>query len=1156
MTTRRPKSTARYSIQKIQPSVVAPNGEGGYVSGSTISFIVPPSAIRIVNAVISGSYRFAIASNAAIAIQAFANQFYALDPKCGAYGLFSTVTLYRAFSFNVIETITDVPRYAASISISEHNDDFINGSCGTLVEPHFRDVAGYNKMSYMSQRASTPNYYRDFYYQPLLGCLTADTKMNVGLAGGLQFDFVVSRFSECANQWLPWADANQPALEVQSTTQGFTFPMQNEIGFQRDIYGGIAADMRVPREVPLIRIQDPVLWVLAVNAGPETTQSFIYTTTQILKTQMPLGPNIVLGIPISYMSIKTIQFMVSKRFSLVRPEISNLSTAFIRYNDFRLRINGTPQFYAYPTIAANNPSQISSCSTNQIVSSAANNIFRRRNYANVFNGRMFEVNFDLTGNGVFFERSIFTYDLIQRSPYRANEGFFPFTRDLLNDASIGLTDICEQSYVDLANTFVVLPDRLRMDVPAINQTNFSGFYVNYQESWPIHAPPPATQLRMSAIGNPHMKYYDQPIQPSNRYDMIQFIRSSSTLVLSSVGSQRTGDVPPSDLLPDELDLQHAAAVSGIKRVVETDVIGVKVQFTDPFVEAWEFQLPDQGIAAEFTLMFKVQPIKSRLEPGAPAFLAPQFKSENFWYNRWGYPSVLGSAAFLDSIDIQLPNGVTIQRNHIAETAYLENFNTSNDALITQTEFTSHRSNGWYKPTNNNAAVQDIVSNRLENRAFDIVNSVSAAPDDSRLGTQVFRLSLGEIDDAIRQLEGTPLSSFQKRKIIVRFDLRGIAFANVPCGAGCGGLCEPDITLWDLGYVPESSNGYPAGNLGLTRGNFKRYARVGYEIDTSYTPTLRVQQVFHSNEQMQAIIADFATNGATYELSQFNFQYRYSERIDYGVGGRIDLPVVDTQVIGGRNPAVIFLTHRPLRNIDGVMHITENPGGDEPPTSNNRVSSLFITNPFSVMRDGLIGASFMQDSHLNSGQTNLHTEYELTIDDALVHPFYIGTPVCNSIMYAIATNEPIQLPHFMISNQSDGRFQLPNMTTFQQLLGVWPATVNWALRGQANPVWVNNQLQPVVSMRNNMAPAASRFVVTIPIPPEFQNGNQLTLTQKTNVSLSSLTPIFFGADQLDTEDSYFVPVAQRTWATLESATVFFNASEARMRVNYPTGYLAD
>lgn len=1146
-------SASRYSILRIEPATVSPQSDGTWFSGQTLTFLIPPSKVQLVCTSLAGFY--AIYDPSMTAHQRLlCQQFFALSPTVGAYGLFTSAVVKRAFSAQIIEALNDIPNLAAAITATEHGpNNFINHSCGCLVEPSFSDVSGRSGVGHLTlEDQDVPNYWRDFYYQPLFGCLNSKTNLNVGLAGGVQFEFVTARFSESCSQWLPWSRSITPEEKAFAmSTSGQVPPQNNHFVFAYAQWAGQSNDTLITQgTVPQIVIRYPVLWALVINAGDDTSQTFVFTSTQMIKNQLPKGPNIILGVPISYLSIKSIQVYMKPRFSLEHPEICNLDTVYTKVRDMKLLVNGTPQFYAYPTGASSLEEQISPCTTNTMVFTARSNIYRLASYANMFNGAYWEGAYDFTGNGAFFDRTIFTIDIQLRNPDQLlKEVSFPYMYERFMDTHLGPCPILRYDYVGQGSSaFGMSNSEFIIKQPLINLSYASSGYSN-NVWWRAIRPAFIDGLLDEGdlytgpgiINNIHMKRYQRAVLPTNLYDMMVLIRSSFTLTLSSTGSQRTGDVPLPDLLPTELQLQNAAGVSSIKRIVRNTVVGQRAAFSDQFTDAWTFQLPESGVAGRFVIDFEVDPVVNPNEYDGQA--------SNLYYNRLALPSVTGAAAFFAGFDITLEEGVVVQRRDIMDNNLLEHWNSTQN--ISDQEFTRNRTNGWYKSSTNYSRYIDILPFRSLNHAADCVNTVFAHPDDCRLTKgKRFQIDLGGVDEIFRHMEGILLSTMQKRFITIYFDKRGL-MANIPCGRGCGQFCEADTSMWtieDDGLAAYIMSGYKdVGNANRLR----RVCPTGLTIRG--TPLLHVEQLYHNNEMMAALETQFKTEGTTFHLTQFNFTDRHAEIENHYEVGRIPMPIEDQLTIGPRNPAYITCIERPGRQIDGVFNLTTDPSTSETVKA-DKVSELLLTNPFSVMRDGPAGASFAYDYDFDSGKTaSVHSEYMLQIDSAAIHPFNLGAPCLNALMYAIAIGETIALPHFMISNQSDVRITVPNQLWFKQTQSPMQQTlVNMKTFSPIHD-WIGSS-SIGSPYRATLAPPASRYFLQVPIPPAFQYGLNLTVTQKTNISENAYTPAFWGGNtHLSTEGWNFIRLRHRRWAVLEAFRIHFSPTEARIEYLYPTGY---
>lgn len=510
---------------------------------------------------------------------------------------------------------------------------------------------------------------------------------------------------------------------------------------------------------------------------------------------------------------------------------------------------------------------------------------------------------------------------------------------------------------------------------------------------------------------------------------------------------------------------------------------------------------------------------------------------------------------------------------------------------------------------------------------------------------IMQINLGEIHASFRKMRTVPYTPDVARHLQIHLDLAGTSLANVP-GSVAGGVtttsnpcrflqgkmvttinnANPQEVIHNTNWgridanVGTSLNWLsPGRQTSETVCGFQRKIPVGFCVDTSKRPpVLLAECVFYEPQTMERLSNKFKTDGVVQRYSQFNYMKQYAEYTTQFTDGEANLsyvPLYDqinagtTIPVGGYDPPLCFVTHKFLRNVNGIDTAFAQPSGQEQPRDDCSQAMLaagggnyaaydsFLDRvtipPYVANRDGQIAYSvpgaIEPSANLLTSNNKLVADYELLIDGALMYQFRVGSNFTNQLMYAATFREMIARPAWEIEYNADRRLKMysePYMAlhgtndnakiAIQAFYGsdIQKTGDYFAVSGiflQAADVLMS--YHPACNYLLNMPMLPPRFVIPLYIYGSGRNGNTWLLNQFTAATAPYLNWLTGEAvppaggrscsspvQQINSHRtilaiaSYFnATVLQRELAMAYVAEYSFNQYSANNRNLYPVGY---
>ena len=1062
----------------------------GFRSGTDIYFVIPPQAVDLYCASISGTYVIIDEENHIIR-GAYTNAI-SIDPKVGHFGLFSSTRVERAFQSNVIENWTQNPLTISFLSRTEHDaSSFISNSGGNGVFPFFTDKSVNKTFGGILERpiqngVLSYNYdptgdgyvqvcQRPFWYTPCMGLMVNGTPKNLASLGGLQFCFTVARFGDIGNQDLPTPEEDQASI--------FTNSQGDPLKCHSVAYQALKSSRNLS-----IGIIDPVMDILIQPESGGATLSIQFNSIDVNRSQTTPSQNQHYTAPFGSVLVKSLYYFLLYKPNTTVGHISSLMTSAIRKTDWSLYINGKRQIYAFPTNTVDPSLSISNYTPNAFINNILTTPSRFQTLDQIWNGAFQIFDYNLDGIGVLFENVNVTFQAL---------------------------------FLDLASTPNVFTfAEEHVGAPMINGSKFTEMnciatYWYHDEDY--------NKNDLFNTYNATSRKFTQRLNVSNQTDIVTATLNTKTLVINPTAATIIPSGVGPKKIPKFLQLQTAAPPSSVNRTLEFLVQGQKMNTSLAGTVAYEFLLPDSGRLGNMFLFYSMKPVGSGelfqgvasrvfdqscsvggsnpqvLQlPGTtintiaqalfPAFTPgtspgnvygtftswPNKKNAgNVNFNRCGYGAVLGSTSLISAVDWLLPGGVTLQRYNLQSNKFLNHFGDKHTDDLAEYEFTTHVTSGYFYDERYDGKLRDLVVSREQNRAYDSWNSVFQFSSNNRFLSDMqpdvtYRqcTNLIDVDSSFKQMIGTCLTTTQKRYLRIYFDTTASAIANVSAGEGHGWYTEGNTkkAIYSTAPLSIDDDQDPASVVYMMQG--MRIGRpplsvLGTYIDEDIPVILNIQCIFDDPVTTSALVDQFKANGVTMTMTQFDFQRRFydSWEPEYNdISRNTELP------IGGRNPKLITMSHKYLMTKEGFLTPrTVYPSGTNIlPNQQAGLENYFVSYYndellhvplYIACRDGPIGYSVPRNTVTSGLSLDLGlSQITPLVDNTVMYTFPLGDSATNSYMYAIAFGTPLQLPHHNVSVCAD---RVVNV--YQERFPYWENTneVEWVFGNVEFVPWAIN-----------------------------------------------------------------------------------------------------
>lgn len=1208
----------------LNPSVLPRNGnilgQPCFVSGDILQFIIPAQETRLLDVVISGKVTFLAPTQNAqgTAFGLYPTEVFNImgfNGKVGKLGIFSYLRLSRAYTGNVIESWPQLPLQLSFVGTTQHGSGFSNYNAGSGLQPWRMDTSfGTCRGNLIPNNDPTLAAFdntapvEDFYFSPPCGLLSDRKPKDLSALNGLQFDLQIANIGDSLQSVLPYKprqDSDAPNVE-NNAAYGFV-----QLG------NGTATLTTPPADIGIL---NPVMYYIVDDSpGLEASLSVTYVSVDLVRTQLIPSFSQIVSWPIARLLMKSILVFIMNKLNNTRIELGALTTCSMRTYDVQLFLNGARQIFAYNTSRGAVGFDWSQCTPNAFLQSLRTEPKRFYAAQRVSRGAFSIWDYDILGTG----------KLLSGINVVCNLTFQPWTKSLVGspfnqlDGTTCLTLMPEfiqnYSYVQ-ANRPVGTNGTT---VPTTN--NFAGytgvdFNAQYTGTGTALAANPNTFPTQNQIDTSltYMRKYNMFQPPTTDYQFVTTTLSSKTLIVNSEASVVVPEAASAKQLRFNpyLNLNHAAPQSSVIRVQELTLTTEIIPSPVPNTIGIRLLLPDNGILGKMYLNLPIRPanavgltltggfltnattlanfgvtasqINGRTTtvnaPGVPNNLGnirlcwntplntlstvPTPCLENICWNKFGWSAVLGTDSIFKGLQWVLPENLAIQRFELQSENYLHRYAETNEHDYNHSRYTTKQTNAFFPSDLHSGALVDCCWARLYNHAyccidsvFPIYNSVAALSDMPISATQQIRLDIGTLDQTCRAMEGSVLCSSQKRYLDLFLDRKMIGLANHDCGFGGSKFSASELNSLRTTIVGDAD-----GPLTLSN-NIVMPSSLSLELIPGMLPTVTIQLVYHDAGTMTRLNETFKARGYQFSVAEYSFQRRFfatgkMNTISTPLGERIDLP------IGGKNPSACFINHKALTWTNNELNLNI-----------YQESSTVCSGipPYIYARDGAFGYSIPGQILTNDQwATSPVVTYTPQIDNTLIYTFPFGTSITNAIGYALVHNKPLALTQHLVDFGSkraapvlESMFWTTGLryTNSNVMTGI-PGPINTPTRGANGASTYNVPVSPKTRSCYYGCPLLpSRFTTVIPILPEMQNGNLLSIysnptTYQTPSILGIATPTLTNAMQTAATWGYgqaqwLYPAASiryimREFAFPQSYTVWFNHNAATITYNFPTG----
>lgn len=1077
-----------------QPANKTSTGIGSWDSGSMIRFTVPPANAYLEGGFLSGVLMFVDASGREIQmLPEFKTEtviptsplgaIVDLCAKTGMFGAFSTVLATRAYTAITLEELPQADQVMNFVA-QRHGVDWIGKSSGNWAYPAFSDVS-------FSTGHAVGKYGqgRKLALQVPLGCLNNRPipLSQVNGINGLGLDITIGRLSDCGNT--TW-DADSAYRTLDNGTE----PAMT----MRDPVSGVALDYNLGNIT--LRIVNPKLWVSLkpMMGAPPPTTPFVYSTTNIQRTPMNFNNNQYFTSPINQAFVKSIFYEISDRNMQTRPSLWRYGTNAFAYENLVLLFNGEPQVYKIPSAAFPVDAQITPYVPNAFLMSAFYNMDVSTDFNKAMWGSQAAFYYDPEGNGKFFSGIQVQFQMTLKVIAKP---LYPFNN-------------FENHWSQVQRPFAITGDRF-----LTYRTNNINIDIRSGDAFlqpGVIAGKGDANITMDC-SNPNSKFM-KPIEASNTKDLLTITERIATLIINQESQTIIQEAPPVPSVPRLLELNQAAPVSSVMRVVpyriDPEVIAGD-RGAGPYNTTLRMLTPASGKPGRIILRFMPQPtytrgkenlgvtgtvvgasvavnaagvkmpvcmrgsgtmslglslvygytgtnagtrvVSSYMIPGttqpyaAADSLTPitTYITDFDTYctdpraslvNTLGYPSVVGTAAWFDSILIDLPQGRQLQIHDVAQDRFLKKQGDPSQRHQWSGRWSEHVSNAWAVDSSYNGKYSDVLLNRQRNTAFSEWDSIYPCYHDTQQDLSDFYLNyppmttldLTHVHEVFEQLKNAMYVSAGATKMFLSmvFNTLGQNFANCPAGAGFNHLCDPDFKK----SIYSSSVWGTKPMVGLPRRNATTFS---IRTDGIYRPYFTANCIFFDEVTQNKLEVDFRARGCSIRTTQFYKEHRfYNANPDDGLSTPRKPVQAYDQIkanppydMGGQNPSVLYLQHTAAQLVKGKLSLFTAPETYERPRQRTRVNKADTTQliyvyseswqlPFYVgMRDGpfysVPGAAVDEQSNFDQNGYELLPLYQILGDGQLMFKFPAGSPEFKQAYDALINGFPCQRPEWEV-----------------------------------------------------------------------------------------------------------------------------------------------
>jgi hypothetical protein len=1013
-----------------------------YTPGQALEFVIPPSNNNITS--ILAEFKLVIMNdkNVCISETAFGGTVN-MNPNAGAYGLFSSMILRRAFNTTTIEAITQANRVFCTKGFSAHSGGTLTGSsAGNYCDPSLlqqsyvpSQVWGHGS-SAIADMTTYSSIIPLCFSLPFSTLNTSGVALPLNTVGGITiqlsiaqpYDFLVSMYGE---GWYSNTMLNVWAQNRDDSVRKITFA-----------------------------IIAPRLVYLSENAT-ETEASITLPTrsTDIVRTTANYGLIQNFGWAFPNGIYRQVQVYLLKKSNINTLAFgTNATLAFNTFN-YKLLLNGIQQIWAYPTDAFPVGSQMSSFMPNEFVYWMGSYRDTVKLDRLIWGGAMLSIPFDLSGNGIpINQTSINNLLTLKTRSVQGNYGFpfYPLTAD---------GDVYHERYTPTST----ITAGARFDLPVLQPMSLTApFYLgdNAKVSIDTAGTQGAYVSNVHEESLPPYAKYNQYGTTSSDNELMIVSEKTQGIIIEDAGNTIVPIAPVVRTLDKLLNFKLAPPISTVERTQLYQISG-GLNFdagTNPEVT---FLLPSSGTcngSAFVTLRLiprlnaaypefndgynfytqtgapydnnatysnnaieDYQPIT--LIPGKSPMTLATFIEGIFndglapvtttngtwnanvdWYGTCSWSSKLKFGSIYSSARVQYPNNVTVRFDDYLEKVYLDNLAVPVTKLSKYYQFTRH-------------PVQSLVRNNLNNSLFDDpfkLQAGGAYPKCMWLmpyfagAAQWKRNSLdARCDhvvtlplppDIVALIDNIPFSASTKiyLTLTIATSPDGYAFVSSGLGRGC---ITADPVGFSRGRLPNIWADFTAA--GVAENQFPSHDReTDYyvTVDPTYTPKLWMYLNYEAPTVQGSLTKNAQTEGVTKTVTQYLIQdARWQE------GGIKE--VRDEVNIAGRNPPVVYyLTRHMLSSTTGRRAMTDKPGTDN-------VYDLFVV-PHHLASTVGCGAYSVPISILpyatgkNRGKDIAHnagtvlTPVDVTIDGTLCFPTALNTDAMNALCFLMATGNPL------------------------------------------------------------------------------------------------------------------------------------------------------
>ena len=1069
---------------KVAPNGPSPNGSGYWNTRDTIVFVVPPLANTAIESIAVVGHGRIAARQTVVSVPldcASAQMIFGFDPTCGYLGFFSRSEVWKAFSLNPLDGITLMPNIISMISRTRHASDFVSTNFGTGLDPVVRYTAGRTRGSVIRANDSNEKYcvyfpLREFFFRPPNSIFSQ--ALDLGLTNGINFQLVVAAPSDSLEFW--------GKLNVDATA-----PPRAQL-----------PTLTVPKATNLTLEITDIALLLKLKSVKSPNTTFTQTSIDLTYQDRPNADYVSLSIPFQQRLVRAIDTFIMPSYSNGNLAFSNLSTIASQRSDYQVTRDGVRQKFTYNTRQISEELRICDGTTNTYYYGSLQGVSRSATVRQIARGAFFELIYNFSSVGTLFQSEILQFSWVSRPK------FTPL-RSISTNFVTASTQRQEEIHpvnIKAHNAYQCAPGGTTMDPSEANAKPASTDITFVASEFKAIQPKSNEDLQLDVYGG---------------CKVVTAVTSISTLAINSQTSEVTPVGPPQNIVPVDLISSEVAPITPVNRVVKTEVVGTIIPYSDINVDWVDFTFPDTGLMPAKVLMrFRLKFENTALvapgstftgttASGVTSLLLNTSDVKAFSaFNRLTYPVAVGSCSHFRHFIHTLPNGVSIRREEIAHTKFLDLYGHATTTSPATTSFTNRRADRFVK-SSTGSMYHDWQINRTQDKAvrcYDAVcpyalgsvataNGVTAKWTDYRYGPKNYCIDLMSSDAFMQQLANVPNLTTERRTIRVGIDQRGL-FSYSPCGGG-NEIFGSMEKFYYFNYNDDREVASPRCTL-----------------DRTYVPRLVISTVYLKSSAQTAVMNSFAAQGTTISVPQYE---RYYDNLDTA-----SVPTSKVLDIGGYNPSAILTCYNNLRyDARDVDYI---PVSNNPTAKRRSGMCGFISS-----RDGPLCCS-MSGSVVKCATSSMEEQIkvgavdpliDIYVDNELVNSYPQGSAAVNAWNFTTITGKPLSYPDFLVSDKSQSLVERP-ASTIPAPKNV-KATVNSAQvsaavfykvgsTGTYNPTVVGTFEDGISKYvwPSGFTFQASRNMLMIDIQQQFRNGARLELRQR---NAGNCWNNFFGCQEM-------------------------------------------